>query len=160
MLFSVISSIYSFVKGKNFFYITSNSFSLIPSLSLGISTHTLRVERDGNWLVCPIVQWYFNSHAPCGAWRYLYILWFMLQFISTHTLRVERDFRIIDLTVHHSKISTHTLRVERDHLPDCSGNAQDLFQLTRSVWSVTVLWLYYMMHVEFQLTRSVWSVTL
>ena len=57
--------------------------------------------------------------------------------ISTHTLRGERDCS----TIHGEppfEISTHTLRGERDMRLAGAGTQIGLFQLTRSVGSVTL----------------------
>ena len=103
-----------------------------------ISTHTLRGERD-----------------------FKFFGWFVVQIISTHTLRGERDF-CKRFTTHHIAnfnshapwgawpelteqaclafiISTHTLRGERDAVQFYCRLMKKLFQLTRSVGSVTPL---------------------
>ena len=80
-----------------------------------ISTHTLRGERD----------------LPQFVYKY------RISPISTHTLRGERDGGcgpLPDTVV----ISTHTLRGERDQNVDIPPSQKFLFQLTRSVGSVTL----------------------
>ena len=61
-----------------------------------------------------------------------------LYIISTHTPRVERDAvdPLIDTL---QEKSTHTPRVERDNQYFVWGDNPLLFQLTRPVWSVTLL---------------------
>ena len=83
----------------------------------------------------------------------------LLIFISTHTLRVERDSDA-QLKELEMKISTHTLRVERDVWWNDAPRGIFRFQLTRSVWSVTLFGGFLGAVRLFQLTRSVWSVTL
>ena len=56
--------------------------------------------------------------------------------ISTHTLRGERDFTLI-IDYVQKTISTHTLRGERDLTTPCPLSSLHIFQLTRSVGSVT-----------------------
>ena len=56
--------------------------------------------------------------------------------ISTHTLRGERDF-VPRGRFTAAKISTHTLRGERDERRGVTAVGTCLFQLTRSVGSVT-----------------------
>ena len=86
-----------------------------------ISTHALRVERDGGVLKNNALYFYFNSRAPCGARPVTLPPTPPEPPISTHALRVERDKnRRTAGTL--KQISTHALRVERD--------ASDPYKLT------------------------------
>ena len=90
-----------------------------------------------NWSNCSSFK-NFNSHAPCGAWPPAGLLRQRSGLISTHTLRVERD-GIMAVLYDACRISTHTLRVERDTIEIIYRIMHMVFQLTRSVWSVTLL---------------------
>ena len=104
---------------------------------LEISTHTLRGERDTDVIgESSVGKLNFNSHAPWGAW-----LWYPLPWKKS------------------SRISTHTLRGERDGLVQYVYGQIGVFQLTRSVGSVTQILYSCGRWAEFQLTRSVGSVT-
>ena len=87
-------------------------FNLCLTLTVYISTHTLRGERD---VETSLIGFHLD--------------------ISTHTLRGERDGRAYNRE-NGTRISTHTLRGERDRI--LSGQyLKYKFQLTRSVGSVT-----------------------
>ena len=66
-------------------------------------------------------------------------------FISTHTLRGERD-AYPKKTLSTLRISTHTLRGERDNNDDGGVAENKIFQLTRSVGSVTLHIVYVKSH--------------
>ena len=104
-----------------------------------ISTHTLRGERDLTMTKQYKNQYRFQLTRSVGSVTHLIILKTARMIISTHTLRGERDVTttITNLSNHH--ISTHTLRGERDKSLDVLLENTYLFQLTRSVGSVTRL---------------------
>ena len=99
-----------------------------------------------------------HLHAPWGAWplplinifvllpfqltrsvgsvTFTFTLVFAVFCISTHTLRGERDIAVLDSSSMQF-ISTHTLRGERDHNKSTVFALPIIFQLTRSVGSVT-----------------------
>ena len=87
---------------------------MIHMQTFPISTHTLRGERDR------------------GRYK-----WILENTISTHTLRGERDIERSSILLPIGNISTHTLRGERDMLKIDTVLNCFLFQLTRSVGSVT-----------------------
>ena len=101
-----------------------------------ISTHTLRGERDNACLWCSTLCNKFQLTRSVGSVTTDCIKINVSAEISTHTLRGERDTKTSQ-TKTTAEISTHTLRGERDTAKIKFMRYQSIFQLTRSVGSVT-----------------------
>ena len=100
----------------------------------------------------------FQLTRSVGSVTFTFTLVFAVFCISTHTLRGERDIAVLDSSSMQF-ISTHTLRGERDHNKSTVFALPIIFQLTRSVGSVTFFVCIFFLFAPFQLTRSVGSVT-
>ena len=101
-----------------------------------ISTHTLRGERDQHHTHTLLNTDTFQLTRSVGSVTSSFKKYSKFKSISTHTLRGERDEYATDDRLHNF-ISTHTLRGERDKSGITAKLPNSLFQLTRSVGSVT-----------------------